>query len=156
MGPIDQSSPGIPRERMGKKPVYSPQRILRGEVAANRDFPNFAIAGERQRDYTHCEFAEHTDHGPQSLSENSVGVLFSKERLDGEARRGRIPAEVSYRGATKPGGLFLENPPGGGSFVRGLRWLGRHSPLRGCSGLAALATAKIPRRRTPRNFQTGS
>jgi hypothetical protein len=37
-----------------------------------------------------------------------------------------------------------------------------HSPLRGCSlarparTLAALATAKIPRRGTPRNFQTGS
>ena len=31
-----------------------------------------------------------------------------------------------------------------------------HSPLRGCSGLAALAAAKIPRRRTPRNFKTGS
>ncbi len=31
-----------------------------------------------------------------------------------------------------------------------------YSPLRGCSGLAALATDKIPRRRTPRNFKTGS
>ena len=37
-----------------------------------------------------------------------------------------------------------------------MRWLDRHSPLRGCSGLAALAKAKIPRRRTPRNFQTRS
>jgi len=92
----------------------------------------------------------------ESLSENSVGVLFSQKRPDGEARRGRIPAAVSDRGATKPDGFFCENPPGGGSFVRGLRWLTRHSPLRGCSGLAALATAKIPRRRTPRNFQTGS
>ena len=63
---------------------------------------------------------------------------------------------VCDRGATKPDGLFRENPPGGGSFVCGLRWLGRHSPLRGCCGLAALAAAKIPRRRTPRNFQTGS
>ena len=92
----------------------------------------------------------------KSLSENSVGVLFSRKRLEGKARQGRIPAAVSDRGATKPAGLFLENPPGGGSFVRGLRWLGRYSPLRGCSSLAALATAKIPRRRTPRNFQTGS
>jgi hypothetical protein len=98
---------------------------------------------------------------PESLSENSVGVLFSRKRLEGEARRGRIPAAVSDGGATKPTGLFLENPAGGGSFARGRRWLGRHSPLRGCSWqvrrtLAALATAKIPRRRTPRNFQTGS
>ena len=43
-----------------------------------------------------------------------------------------------------------------GSFVRGLRWLGHHSPLRGCSGLAASGTPKIPRRRTPLTFQTGS
>ena len=49
-----------------------------------------------------------------------------------------------------------ENPPGGGSFARGLRWLGRYSPLRGCSDLAVLATAKIPRRSAVRNFQTGS
>ena len=61
-----------------------------------------------------------------------------------------------YSTATKLSGLFRENPLGGGSFGRGPRWLGRHSPLRGCSGLAALATAKIPCRRTPRNFQTGS
>ncbi len=48
---------------------------------------------------------------------------------------------------------FSSETPGGGSFVRGLRWLGRHSPLRGCSGLAALATAKIPRRRTHAIFR---
>ncbi|MSU61728.1 MAG: hypothetical protein EXS31_04915 [Pedosphaera sp.] len=91
-----------------------------------------------------------------SLTENSVGVLFSGKRLDGEARRGRIPAAVSNRGATKPDGLLRENPPGVGSFARVRRWLGRHSPLRGCSFLAALATAKILIRRTPRNFQSGS
>src|SRR5204863_6554454 len=74
------------------------------------------------------------------------------------ARRdeGASPQWGCDRGATKPAGLFRENPPGGGSFDCGRRWLGRHSPLRGCSGLAALATAKIPRRRTPPNFQTGS
>ena len=32
---------------------------------------------------------------------------------------------------------MFENPPSGGSFGCGLRWLGRHSPLRGCSALAA-------------------
>ena len=69
---------------------------------------------------------------------------------------GAYPPAVCDRGATKPGGLFRENPSGGGSFADSPRWLGRHSPLRGCSGLAALAAAKIPRRRTPRSFQTGS
>ena len=63
---------------------------------------------------------------------------------------------VCERGTTKPESLFRENPQGGGSFGRGLRWLGPHSPLRGCSGLAASAPAKIPRRRTPPNFKTGS
>jgi hypothetical protein len=54
------------------------------------------------------------------------------------------------------GSCFRDNPSGGGSFAVGPRWLGRHSPLRGCSGLAALAVAKISRRGTPRSFQTGS
>ena len=49
--------------------------------------------------------------------------------------------------------VFDENPPGGGSFARGQRWLGRYSPLRGCSDLAALTTAKIPRRSTVPNFK---
>jgi hypothetical protein len=31
-----------------------------------------------------------------------------------------------------------------------------YSPLRGCSGLAALAAAEIHRRRTPRSFRTGA
>ena len=60
---------------------------------------------------------------------------------------GEHPSWVFDRGATKPAGSLLENPsaaaealadkPGGGSFVCGPRWLGRHSPLRGCSSLAA-------------------
>ena len=54
------------------------------------------------------------------------------------------------------GAVFFETPPGGGSFARGRRWLGRYSPLRGCSDLAALATAKIPRRSTLPGFQAGS
>jgi hypothetical protein len=51
---------------------------------------------------------------------------------------------------------FARKPSGGGSFVFVRRWLGWHSPLRGCTFLAALAKAKIPRRSTLRNFQTGS
>ena len=62
---------------------------------------------------------------------------------------------VFDRGTTKPDGIQGENPAGGGSFVRGRRWLGLYSPLRERSGLAALHTDKIPRRSTPRNFQTG-
>jgi hypothetical protein len=74
------------------------------------------------------------------------------------ARRdeGEYPWWVFDCGATKPAGFLRENPSGGGSFVFGRRWLGRYSPLRGCASLAALAKAKIPRRSTPCNFQTGS
>src|SRR5579863_5658917 len=69
---------------------------------------------------------------------------------------GEYPSWVFDRGATKPAGCLLENPPGGRSFGCGPRWLRRHSPQRGCSALAALPTSKFPRRSTPRNFQTGS
>jgi len=57
---------------------------------------------------------------------------------------------------TMKGAVFFENPPGGRSFGRGRRWLSRYSPLRGCSDLAALATAKISRRSTLLSFQAGS
>ena len=67
-----------------------------------------------------------------------------------------LPALRDEREATPPDRPCCENPPGGRSFARGLRWLGPYSPLRGCAGLAALSTAKIPCRRTPFNFQTGS
>jgi len=42
------------------------------------------------------------------------------------ARRdeGEYPTTVFDREVTKPDGPFLENPPGGGSFGRGGRWLG--------------------------------
>jgi len=49
-----------------------------------------------------------------------------------------------------------ENPSGGASFARGRRWLVAYSPLRGCSQLAALATAKIRCRRPAFHFHTGS
>ena len=84
----------------------------------------------------------------RSVSENSNGVLFSKQRLDDEARRRWMA--VSDGRATKPARLVLEISLGCGSFGRRRRWLGRHCPLRGCSGLTALASAKILRRRTDR------
>jgi hypothetical protein len=92
----------------------------------------------------------------QSLSENSKGPCFRGKGRMARRDEGAYPPAVCNRGATKPVGPFRENPPGDGSFGLGLRWLGRYSPLRGCAGLAALAQAKIPRRRTPSNFQTGS
>jgi hypothetical protein len=113
----------------------------------------------------------------KSLFENYPGMLFSNKRPDGEARRRRrlcAPAHIPFRETESQGlgspislvGLrlrsnearrpFAENPPGGGSFARGRRWLGRYRPLRGCSDLAALATAKIPRHSIPGSFQTDS
>src|SRR5215469_15129903 len=68
------------------------------------------------------------------------------------------PWWICERGATKPGGLLRENPPGGASFVRGQRWLVAYPDLsgRGCSQLAALATAKIRCRRPAFHFDKGS
>src|SRR6267143_3972572 len=78
-------------------------------------------------------------------------------RDEGGAARGHHGATPkTFASRAKPDGLFPENPPGGGSFVRGRRWLVPYSPLRGCSEFAALATAKIPRRSAPRSFQAGS
>src|SRR5580765_4876080 len=94
--------------------------------------------------------------GSKSLSEDSVESCFrAKGRLARRDERA-YPAAVCKRGATQPDGLSRENPPGGGSFVWGLCWLSPYSPLRGCSGFAALAATKIPCRTTPRNFQSGS
>ena len=55
----------------------------------------------------------------------------------------RNAGAAAHWGATKPGGLFRENPSGGGSFADGRRWLGRHSPLRGAArGQGVLAVPK--------------
>src|SRR6266478_6167986 len=79
-------------------------------------------------------------------------------RDEGGAARGHHGATPkAFASRAKPDGLFPENPPGGGSFVRGRRWLVPYSPLRALrAAKAALATAKIPRRSAPRSFQTGS
>ena len=116
-------------------------------------------------------------NGLKSRAENSEESCFGSEGWmarrdegDGHARRRTTSLRESNlqglgspylswvfdQGATKSDGRQHENPLDGGSFVRGRRWLGLYSPLRGCSGLAAWPTAKIPRRRAPRNFQTGS
>src|SRR5712691_3674531 len=92
--------------------------------------------------------------------ETTRGAVFVEKagwRDEGGAARSHHRATPkAFASRAKAGGLFPENPPGGGSFVRGRRWLVPYSPLRGCAELAALATAKIPRRSAPRSFQTGS
>ncbi len=84
------------------------------------------------------------------------GAVFAEKAVWRGATRENILGGSSTEESTKPDGLFRENPSGGGSFARGLRWIGRHGLLQGCSGLAALAMAKIPRRSALQNFQTGS
>jgi hypothetical protein len=93
---------------------------------------------------------------PKSPSEKSDGSCLPKKGWMARRDEGAYPTVVCDRGATKPASPFWANPPGDGSFVRGLCWLNRHSPLRGCSGLAASASLKIPRRRAHPIFQTGS
>src|SRR5713226_3146615 len=75
----------------------------------------------------------------KSLFGNYEGRCFrGKGRM---ARRDEGGAARGHHGATpkafasraKPDGLFPENPPGGGSFVRGRRWLVPYSPLRGAA-----------------------
>ena len=78
---------------------------------------------------------------------NYEGCCFRAKGRMARRDEGEYPLWIFDRGATKPDGSLPENPPGGGSFARGLCCLGRHSPLWGCSGLAALATVKIPRRK---------
>ena len=92
----------------------------------------------------------------KSLFRNSAGACFRGKGFLARRDERADPSEVCERGTTKPESLFRENPLGGGSFDRGFRWLGPHSPLRGCSGLAASAPPKNPHRRTPPNFKTGS
>jgi hypothetical protein len=95
------------------------------------------------------------DFNFKRLPENGEGSCFRgngpRTRHEEGAPQARGELENEY-----PAGRFRENPPGGGSFAGGRRWLGHDSPLRGCAGLAAWATVKIPRRRTPPRFRTGS
>jgi hypothetical protein len=94
--------------------------------------------------------------GAKSLFENSMESCFRGNGRMARRDEGEYPSWICDREATKPDGHFRENPPGGGPFAWDLCWLGRQSPLWGCSDLAALVPAKISRRRAPCNFQTGS
>jgi len=96
-----------------------------------------------------------TRKAAKSLSKNSEGCCFRAKSWMARRDEGEYPSWVFDRGATKPAGCLLENPPGGRSFGCGPRWLGRYSPLWGCPSLAALPTSKIPRRSAPLNFQKG-
>src|SRR5215469_12175375 len=85
-----------------------------------------------------------------------MASAFAMLRRDKRRDERAYPWWICERGATKPGGPLRENPPGGASFARGRRWLVAYSPLRGCSQLAALATAKIRCRRATFNFKADS
>src|SRR5260370_37824645 len=67
--------------------------------------------------------------------ETRRGAVFGEKagwRDEGGAARGHHGATPkAFASRAKPDGLLRENPPGGGSFVRGRRWFGRHRPLRG-------------------------
>src|SRR6266849_6425352 len=89
--------------------------------------------------------------------ETTRGAVFGEKagwRDEGGSARGHHGATPkAFASRAKPDGLFRESPPGGGSFVRGRRWLGRHSPLRGAArGHCALAAAKTSRRRSSRSL----
>src|SRR5260370_17907808 len=92
--------------------------------------------------------------------ETRRGAVFGEKagwRNEGGAARGHHGATPkAFASRAKPDGLFPENPPGGGSFVRGRRWLVPYSPPRGGADPAALSTAKIPRPSAPRSFQSRS
>ena len=74
----------------------------------------------------------------KSLSGNSEGSCFRANGPMARREEGAYPSWVCDRRATKRAGRWRGNPPGGGSFAGGRRWLGRCSPLRGCVALAAL------------------
>src|ERR1700733_4974991 len=81
----------------------------------------------------------------------------TKENTLHGSSTGEQQSQAALGAKTLPPSLKLRrDQPGGGAFVLVRRWLGRPSPLWGCTGLAALAKAKIPRRSIPCNFQTGS
>jgi len=69
--------------------------------------------------------------------ETTRGAVFGEKagwRDEGGAARGHHRATPkAFASRAKRDGLFRENPPGGGSFVRGRRWFARHSPLRGAA-----------------------
>jgi hypothetical protein len=83
-------------------------------------------------------------------------ALLSDKRLDGEARRRKIPFMGLRLRSNEARRAFGDNPSGGGSFARALRWLGRYSPRWGCASLAALPTVKISRCSTRRSFESDS
>jgi len=84
------------------------------------------------------------------------GPVFAQKAGWRDATSEHIPRGSVSEKQRSQAAFLRENPPGGASFARGQRWLVACSPLRGCSHLAALATAKIRCRRPPFNSQPGS
>ena len=92
----------------------------------------------------------------ESLYENGEGACFRGNGLGTRREEGADPGwsvtdEQRRRRAVSPktlrAAVLLDS---------GRRWLGPHSPLWGCSGLAAWAATRIPRRRSPPRFRSGS
>ena len=92
----------------------------------------------------------------KSLNGNGEGTCFRGNGLGTRREEGADPGwsvtdEQRRRRAVSPKTLRATVLLDGGR-----RWLGPHSPLWGCSGLAAWATTRIPRRRSPPRFRSGS
>ena len=92
----------------------------------------------------------------QSLSENWEGFCFRGEGQMARRDEGGYPQRSLTEEQRRQMALPAKTLGAVRSFGARQRWLDRPSPLRGCSGLAALANAKTPHRRTPPNSQTGS
>jgi len=96
---------------------------------------------------------------PQAISKQlraclktARGPVFLRKSCMARRNEGASPQRAVTEEQRSQTAFCTETPRGGGSFGCGLRWLGRYSPLRGCSGFAALAAAKIPRRRNLSEF----
>ena len=91
----------------------------------------------------------------KSLFEKSPGGCCFVEKVGWrDATMENISVGLRSR-STEARRPFPRNPRAAGLFVRGLRWLVRHSPLRGCSGSRLWPQPKSLCR-APCNFQKGS
>ena len=138
-------------------PTTSPCESTAGDRLCRRVPLGFARrVGEAPRPDSHPSFPATTPR--QWAGERGAGKL-NRHPLARCGRASRIhssPAHWHLRARLKNRmDPVWANSPGDGSFERGLRWLDRHSPLRGCADLAASASPKNPRRRAHPIFQTG-
>jgi len=95
------------------------------------------------------------ESGLKSLSENWEGSCFRGQGQMARRDEGGYPQRSLTEEQRSQMALPTKTLRAAQPFGVGRRWLDRHSPLRGCSALAAWANTKIPHRRTPPNCQTG-